>query len=223
MRHDRTIHRLVLLMSPLALSACISLPFSRGEERSPPSLFTLHETRAGTTEISTDAAARTVVVVPRPELPPGFDSERIAIQFEQDGRIDYYADAQWSANLTDLMHDVFVERAQRKLPGTVVGKPELIPSANYRLSFRVTDFGPVYRDSPDMPPRLDAGLTVTVIELPSETVKAQLTVKKNALSPENRLSTVTAELRKLLHAVMDEALERAAPYITESPAIVRSE
>jgi ABC-type uncharacterized transport system auxiliary subunit len=223
MKQKRAIYRLVFLASPLALSACISLPFGQGEQRPPPALYTLHETRAGTTEISTGVAARTVAIVPRPELPPGFDSERIAIQFEQDGRIDYYADAQWSANLADLMQDVFVERAQGKLTGTIVGKPDLVPAANYRLAVRITDFGPVYRNAPDTPPRLDAGLTLTVIELPSETVKAQLTVKKSAPAPENRLGAVTTGLRKLLHAVMDEALERAAPHVAEPPVIVRSE
>jgi len=223
MKHTRAIRHLAFLASPLALSGCLSLPFSRSEERPPTAMYTLHETRAGTTGISTEAAARTVVVVSRPELPPGFDSDRIAIQFEQDGRIDYYADAQWSANLSDLMQGVFVEWAQGKLSGTIVGKPELVPAANYRLSVRVTDFGPVYRSSPDMPPRLDAGLTLTVIELPSETVKTQLTVKKSAMSTENRLGTITTELKRLLHSVMDEALDSAAPYVTEPHAIVRSE
>jgi ABC-type uncharacterized transport system auxiliary subunit len=217
------IGRLAPILSPLAVSACISLPFGEGDDRPPPAMYTLHESGTATTEISTAAAARTVVVVPRPELPPGFDSETIAIRFEQDGRIDHYADAQWSANLGDLMQDVLVERAQRKLSGTVVGKPDLVPAANYRLSVRVTDFGPVYRSSPDMAPRLDAGLVLNVIELPSETVKAQLNVKKSVPAPENRLGVITTELRRLLHFVFDEALDGAAPYVTEPPAIVRSE
>lgn len=223
MRTRRAIHHLILLVSALALSACISLPFSGGEDRPPPAMYTLDEPATGTMEISADAAGRIVVIVPRPELPPGFDSERIAIRFEQDGRLDYYADAQWSASPSDLIQDVFIERAQRKLPGTIVGKLDLVPAANYRLAVRVTDFGPVYRSSPDVPPRLDAGVTLTVIELPAESVKAQLSVKKSAPASQNRLGVITTELRTLLNSVLDEALQSAAPYLTEPETIVRSE
>ena len=203
------------------LSACISLPFGKGESGLRPPCTRFIESMPGLMDVATEAAGRIVVVVPTPELPPGFDTERIAIQFE-DGRVDYYADAQWSARLDQLVQDVFVERAQRKLPGAIVGKPGLVPAANYRLVLKVSDFGPVYKSSPDMPPRLNAGLSLTVIELPQEMVRAQFIVKKTAAASENRLGTVTNELKGLLHSAFDEALDKAAPYITEPQNLVRS-
>ena len=184
-------------------------------------MYTLHESSSGVRDVATEAAGRIVVVVPPPELPPALDTDRIAVQFE-DGRIDYYADAQWSARLDDLVQDVFIERAQRKLPGAIVGKPGLVPAANYQLVVRVTDFGPVYKNSADMPPRLEAGVNLTVIELPQETIGAQFTVEKTAVASENRLGTVTSELKSLLHSALDEALENAAPHITEPQTIVRT-
>jgi ABC-type uncharacterized transport system auxiliary subunit len=183
-------------------------------------MYTLHETNAGVVDVATDAAGRVVVVVPTPELPPGFDSERIAIQFE-DGRVNYYADAQWSARLDELVQDVFIQRAQRKLSGAIVGKPGG-PAANYRLVVRLTGFGPMYKISPDMPPRLNAGVTLTVIELPQETIRAQFRVSKTAMASENRLGPITNDLRGLLHSAVDDVLEKAAPYITEPQIIVRS-
>jgi ABC-type uncharacterized transport system auxiliary subunit len=214
-------HRVLVILPLVAMSACISLPFGRADDRPAPAMYTLRESSSGVTDVATEAAGRIVVVVPTPELPPGFDTERIAIQFE-DGRIDHYADAQWSARLDDLIQDVFLERAQRKLPGAIVGKPGLVPAANYRLAVKVTDFGPVYKASPDMPPRLDAGLSLTVVELPQEMVRAQFAVRKTGAASENRLGTVTNELKSLLHSVLDEALEKAAPYITEPETIVRA-
>jgi len=215
-----SICRLACLVSPLILSACISLPFGKSEERPPPVMYTLHESSAGLMETATEATGRIIVVVPTPELPPGYDTERIAIQFE-DGRVDYYADGQWSARLDQLMQDVFVASAQSRLPGAIVGKPGLVPAANYRLVLKVTDFGPVYRTSPDTPPRLNVGLNLTVIALPQDTVSAQFIVKKTAPASENRLGVVTNELKGLLHAALDEALDKAAPYITEPQNLVR--
>jgi ABC-type uncharacterized transport system auxiliary subunit len=213
--------RPLILLSPLLLSACISLPFGKTEERPPPVMYTLHEPNVGVMDIATEAMGRVVVVVPTPELPPGFDTERIAIQFE-DGRVDYYADARWSARLDELVQNVLVERAQRKFSGAIVGKPGVIPAANYRLVARLTGFGPLYKSSPDMAPRLNAGVTLTVIELPQDTIRAQFSVTKTAMASENRMSTITNELRGLLHAAVDEVLEKTAPYITEPQTIVRS-
>lgn len=172
-------------------------------------------------DVASEATGRVVVVVPEPELPPGFDSERIAIQFE-DGRVDYYADAQWSARLDELVQDVLIERAQRKFSGAIVGKPGVVPSPNYRIAVKLTSFGPLYKASADVPPRLNAGVNLTVIELPQETIRAQFSVTKTAMASENRLGTITNDLRGLLHSAVDDALEKAAPYITEPQTIVRS-
>ena len=214
-------HRVLLILPLLALGACISLPFGKSDNRPPPDMYSLHEPNTGLMAAASEAMGRIVVVVPPPELPPGLDTDRIAIQFE-DGRVDYYADAQWSARLDGLVQDVFIETAQRKLQAAIVGKPGLVPAANYRLVVKLTGFGPVYRSSPDMPPRLNAGLNLTVIELPQEMVVAQSNVNKTAAASENRLGPITNELRGLLHSAIDEALEKAAPYITEPQTIVRA-
>jgi ABC-type uncharacterized transport system auxiliary subunit len=210
---------MLVVVPVLALSACISLPFGKRDNTPPPAMYTLHDANAGLTAAASEASGRIVVVVPTPELPPAFDTNRIAIRFE-DGRIDYYADAQWSARLDELVQDVFIEAAQRKLSNAIVGKPGLVPSENYRLAVKLNDFGPLYKTSADMPPRLSAGLTLTVTEFPQETVVAQFSVSKTAAASENRLGPITSELKGLLHAAFDEALEKAAPYITEPQTIV---
>ena len=222
MNKQTSLCRFSLFALPLALSGCISLPFGgKTEEKPPPVMYTLNQPSAGVTDVATEAMGRLVVVVPAPEVPPGFDSERIAIQFE-DGRVDYYADAQWSARLDELVQNVVIERAQQKLSGAIVGKSGVVPSPSYRLSVKVTSFGPLYKASADMPPRLNAGVDVTVIELPQETIRAQFGVSKTEMASENRLGTVTNNLRTLLNSALDEALEKAAPYITEPQTIVRS-
>lgn len=221
MTHKAFLRCLVFAVAPFVLSACISVSLDglgKGEDRPAPTTYTLLESKPGVMDAATEAAGRIVVVVPTPEVPPGFDSERISVEFE-DGRVDHYADARWSARLDQLLQDVFVERARSKLPAAIVGKVGLVPAANYRLIVKVTDFGPVYKDTPDMPPRLDVGLNV-VIEIPGEMVKAQFTVKKSEAASENRLGTITSELKTLLHSAFDEVLGKTAPYITEPQNLV---
>jgi len=219
----RPLPRHLALLLPFGLSACISLPFSQEGDRPAPAMYTLYGPRAETMDISTEASGRVVVVVPTPELPPGFDTERIALQFEQDGRLDYYADAQWSSRLDLLIQDVLIDRAQQALPGTIVGKPDLVPAPHYRLAVKITEFAPVYKASADISPRLDAGLSMTVIALPQDMVIAQFTVRKSAPAAENRLTAVTSGLKDLLHSVVDDALAKAAPHIRETPNVVQAE
>ncbi len=151
-------------------------------------------------------------MVPKPELPAGFDTERIALFLDQGRRLDYYADAKWSARLDDLLQDFLIQKAQQDLPGKVVGSPDLA-AAKYKLALKVDDFEPVYMDAPDKAPRLDVAMTVTVVTLPGETVKTQFSVKKSVPASGNTLTTITNELGDLLHSVTDEALQKAAPFL----------
>ena len=191
----------------LGLSACISVNLGG---RPPATVFMLEAPEGQMKAPAGDPRNRAVVVVPKPEVPAALATDRIALMFEQDRRMDYYADAKWSGKLDDLVQEFVINRAQQKLPGTVVGKPGLA-SGDYRLAVKVTSLEPVYKGAADAPPRLDVEMTVTVIGLPDERVRGQFTVKKSAPASENRLTPITAELGKLLLSAIDEALTRAAP------------
>jgi len=203
---NQLIVRCSLLLS-LALSGCISVNLGGPP---PATVFTLKAPEGQMKAPSRDVRGSMVVVVPKPEVPPELATDRIALLFEQDRRMDYYADAKWSGKLDDLVQEFLIDRAQEKFPGAVVGKPGLA-SGNFRLAVKVTSLEPVYKGAADQAPRLDVEMTITVIGLPDERVRSQFTVKKSATASENRLTLITAELGKLLQSAIDEALARAAP------------
>jgi ABC-type uncharacterized transport system auxiliary subunit len=204
----------------LALAGCISVGggggggglLGGGEKKADTSIYTLP---AGASMVADKRPGRggTVVVVPKPQLPSGLETDRIALLFEKDHRLDYYADAKWSARFDDLLQDFVVSRAQSDLPGKFVGTPELTDAAKYRLALKFTDIQPVYADMPDKAPRLDAAVTVSVLNAPSNTVKTQFTVKKSMPASANNLTTITREMGELLQSVTDEALKKAAPFL----------
>ena len=203
-------HRLIALIPILGLAGCISLPPLLGgmKEAKPESIYTLH---SGTAASAKPAMGNNIVVVPKPELPPGLETERIALSFEGGRRLDYYADAKWSAPLDSLLQNFVIDKVQQKLPGKVVGTQDLGGSAKYKLALKFNEFGPFYEGMPDKPPRLDVGVTVTVIAAPKDTVKTQFTLKKSAPVEANNLTTITGGLEKLLQDVTEEALAKAAP------------
>ena len=56
-----------------------------------------------------------VIVVAKPDVPPGYDTDRIALMFEQGHRLDYYAGAAWSGRLSDLLQTFIAQSARRDL------------------------------------------------------------------------------------------------------------
>ena len=197
----------MLIGLALGMTACISVNLG---DPPPPTVFTLQTSDAQLKTRPMQMRGSAVVVVTKPEMPPALATDRIALFFEQDRRIDYYADAKWSGKLDDVVQEVLISRAQQRLPMTVVGTQSRA-LGDYRLSVKITNLEPVYKAAADAPPRLDVEMTVTVIALPQERVRTQFTVKKSAQASENRLTPITAELGTLLQSVIDEALARAAP------------
>jgi len=208
------IKRGLALLSVVALTGCASLSFlGGGKKADDTSIYTLRGTAMERPVARAASNGRSVIAVPKPELPPGLETERIALYFQQGRRLDYYADAKWSARLDDLLQDLVIQKVQQKLPGKVVGTPDLAATAQYRLSLKFTDVQPVYEDAPDKPPRLDVGMTVTVVSLPRETVRTQFSLRRSVPASANTLTTITSELGNLLGSLTDDALQRAAPYL----------
>jgi ABC-type uncharacterized transport system auxiliary subunit len=152
-----------------------------------------------------------VIAIPRPELPPGFDTDRIALFIGPEKRLDYYAGAKWSARLDELLQDYIVRTARAELPGRVFDTGDVGANARARLNVRVTEMQPVYAREADKPPELRVALTMTVVALPGNTVRAHVNAAKSAVASENRLSAVTTELEALLQAATRDALQRVAP------------
>ena len=205
---------LFCLAAALALTGCITIGGSANKDAASTNIYTLKPAaEMHAAPARAPARGRTVVVVPKPQLPAGFDTERIALLFEQDRRLDYYADAKWSARLDDLLQDFVVSRAQDELPGKVVGTPELTPSPKYRIALTFTDIQPVYAGMADKAPRLDAAVTVSIVTVPGNAVKTQFKVQKSAPASANTLTAITNEMGKLLQTLTDEALQKAAPFL----------
>ena len=213
MKNKPAIARVFLLSCLLALSGCISLPSSAGKDKVPLSLYTLHPRLAQKAEISSQPKASGVIVMPKPEVPAGLETERIALYLQQGRKLDYYADAAWSGSLDDLLQDFIIQSGRRDLPGKIVGTPDLSDSAAYRMVVKITDFQPVYQGAPDKPPRLEAGMTVTLLTLPDEKVKVQFSLKKSAAASANRLTVITKGMESLLQSLTDEAFQKIAPYL----------
>jgi ABC-type uncharacterized transport system auxiliary subunit len=206
-----TLARALAALGVAALvSGCINIPKSNTQNDPPADVYTLKAAGSGS------AKGGGVIVVAKPEVPTGFDTERIALYFEQGHRLDYYAGAAWSGRLDDVLQDFIEQSARRAFPGQVIDTAKMTGSARYKLMVKVTEFQPVYPAGPDGVPRLDVAITMTLVALPSGKIAATVSAKRSAQASANRMTVVTKELEGLLQAVTDQALHGIAPHLAES-------
>lgn len=200
-----TTSRIAVALTCLLLAGCISIG-GRDKDETPTSTYTLHPKESA----AAPAKGAAAVIVPKPELPPGLTTQRIALQFGGT-QMDYYADARWSAGLDELMQAVLIQAARQELKGVAVSTPEDGAAARARLAVKVTEFQPVYKDTPDTIPTLTVGLTVTVLSQPAGAPQTQFSIKKTAPAAANTLTEVTKGLDHLFQAAAEEAAAKAAP------------
>jgi ABC-type uncharacterized transport system auxiliary subunit len=159
------------LLAVLALAGCISLP-GADKNKPQPSIYTLHPRPPQIQQSSAPGGAPVVVFVPRPELPKGFDTERITLLFEQSHRLDYYANAKWSARLDDLLQDFIVQTVRHVLPGPIAATTDAAAAAHHKLVVKITAFQPVYQITADSPPRRSSPVRVKLSKPSSACKKA---------------------------------------------------
>jgi ABC-type uncharacterized transport system auxiliary subunit len=133
----------------LALAATLPLAACSGLFHSQTPTATVYELRAGAVPPATTSIAATLVVA-RPRVRPGLDSERIAVLLG-DRRLDAYAGARWSAPLPDLVEALLVAglRAGGGWQAVVSERGEF--GGRYLLEPEITDFEADYSKGPGAP------------------------------------------------------------------------
>lgn len=198
---------LLSLLAVLGMTGCMLA--SRGDKKSvEPAIYSLRPPTAAEGVSAAPVNRAVVVLVSKPELPKGFETERITLLFEREHRIEYYADARWSARLDDLLQDYLVQMARQVAPGRLLPTKDATLAPRHKLVMKVTDFQPVYQGTAESLPRLDVAMTVLVVGQPGDRVEAQFNLKRSAPASANRLGIVVQELEGLWREVAREAMEK---------------
>lgn len=147
------------------------------------------------------------IVLARPEVAPGLDTERIAVVRDQ-RKLDYYAGARWAAPLPDVLHEFFVANLENRYKVAGLGDNPLHINARYRLEITVRDFQAEYvSDDTNMTPELRVTLVAAFANQDDDDMVLRLKRSRNAQSADNTLSSVTAGLERLLQDLYLEVLD----------------
>jgi ABC-type uncharacterized transport system auxiliary subunit len=143
--------------------------------------------------------------IAEPQLPAGFDTERIALALDGGRRLDFYAGAAWPDRLGKTLQTFLIASAC----GLSAAAPESSPTAP-RLETRIDDFGPVYAAGPTSPPELRVAMSFRLLSPDGQKLLAEVALRRTAPASANRISAVAGGLDELARAVAAEAFQRLA-------------
>lgn len=130
----------------------------------------------------------TSLVLMRPVAAAGLDSERIAVIFA-DGRMDAYQDANWAAQLPQLLQDQVLEGLRRSATLSNVFPNSAPFVSDWQLRLDVTHFEAVYK-SAGAAPLVRVSWVATLGRRSDRAVTATLVVDQQLQADANQLASV---------------------------------
>lgn len=198
----------VALTGVLSLTACSSLLQST---EPPPAIYVLHPR----TESRSQNSYSGVMQVMPPDVPGGFDTDRIALYWDNGRRLDYYSGAKWPERLDSVLQDFIIRSARATYPGMTVASPEMDLPSRYRLAVKILEFQPVYAGQPSGIPTLHGALEFTLVSLPGEKPVADFTIGDSKPAASDNLSGITAGMESLMQSLLSQGFERLGPLIQQ--------
>jgi ABC-type uncharacterized transport system auxiliary subunit len=192
---------LFMIICGLFLSGCMPLTSSRP----PPTIYVLHPPPAK--ERQETSKIVNIISIPEPEVPNGFDTNKIALYLYNGRRLDYYANMAWPERLGKVLQDVIVQSAPF-VPGTVVMVPDTGGLASYDLFVKVNDFEPVYAATAESPPLLKVSMSFRLISRNTQRLLLNTRVSAEARAVNNTQTAVISGLESLLHDVSAKAFKK---------------
>jgi ABC-type uncharacterized transport system auxiliary subunit len=185
------------IFSVLMLEGCSGFKSSAP----PPDIYTL---QAPPVTGATAGRPSHIIAVTEPEVPAGFETEKIAVYLQDERRMDYAAHASWPGPLPKVLQQFIAESASG-MPGVIGVLPESGIPASSRLAVRVNDFEPVYKADVKSAPLLKVSLTFTLMTR-QDKIGTSFTVAKSEPATANSLTVITGGLEKLAREITSEAL-----------------
>lgn len=190
----------VFCLSALLLTGCSG--FSLKSSAPPLALYTLHAAGAPAA-----ARAKQVIAIAEPDVPPGFESDRIAILLDQGRRQDYAAGAAWPAPFPKVLQD-FLVRSGNAVEGLMAVTLDSGLPARYKLLVKVNDFEPVYAADAKAPPLLKVSMTFTLQPLDKNVISASFTLAEDRPASANSLTAITGGLESIAQDIVAQGFAR---------------
>lgn len=154
------------------------------------------------------AGAARILEVAMPQVPPGFETDRIALYTQGGKKLDYYAGAKWADLLDSTLQDALRRSARNVLPSVVAITPTQGTDGQFRLQTKVNEFAPVYEGGASGAPTVRVSVEFTLVRLPENAIVSSFILKQARVAEADSLDSVAGALEGAMQETLAEAFRR---------------
>lgn len=190
---------LLAAMALFYLSGCASLLTSNED---PPSIYVLNALPEASVEVEFDRQ----LYIETPEVPPGFNTEKIAV-VKASRELDFLVGAEWSDKLDNVLHSYLFKSYENRLPlGSVVDE-NLRVNPEYVLSASVRNFEARYVGyEAEEAPEVHVSIVFTLYNRQNEVVADKVVVERVVSAQSNSVRAIVDAFEMALNDVTEESL-----------------
>ncbi len=157
---------------------------------------------------SKTAGAARIVEIAKPQVPPGFETDRIALYTQGGKKLDYYAGAKWADLLDSTLQDTLRRSARNVLPSIVAITSTQGMDGQFRLQTKVNEFAPVYADGTTAAPTVRVSVEFTLVRLPDNVIVSSFILGQTRVVEANSLDAATGAMEEMMQQTLTEAFRR---------------
>ena len=149
----------LLFLLPVLLCGCLT------SNAPAPTYYLLHPATVHATDTKNVPVS---VIIERPSVVSGLNSDRIAL-LKNDGReLDYFAGSLWNGQLDKIVQDFMIESFENSYDIVEVDTSNRHQKADYLIVTKIRDFQAEYNAGINAPPTIKVTLVCSVLKLPEK-------------------------------------------------------
>lgn len=169
----------------------------------PPTIYALHAAPAEGTALP-HGRKPPIISLSEPNMPAGFDTDRIALYLAGGRQLDYLAGAQWPEHLGKVLQNMLIASAPTGGALTVV-PPDAATQPDYRLMVTMLDFAPTYAGDAKAAPVIKVTANFRLVSLETDRIVLDTTLTAQNAAASNSQTAIVAGLEALTQQVAAEA------------------
>lgn len=167
---------------------------------------TLYVLNPQNTELGTQSSSPVSIIIERPSVVSGLNTDRIALIKNNGRELDYFAGARWNGQLDRIIQDFIIESFESDYDIIEVDASSRHQKADYMVVTKIRDFQAEYGDSVDSPPKIKVTIICSIVKLPSKDPVNRIIKTKEKQLQVNSMQEITLGFEDLLQEASSEIL-----------------
>lgn len=187
----------LLFLLPFLLSGCLTSSIPA------PTYYLLHPEAIQDADKNNQPIS---VIIERPSVVSGLNSDRIALLKNEGRELDYFAESRWNGQLDKIVQDFIIESFENSYDIVEVDTTNRHQKADYLIVTKIRDFQAEYNAGMDAPPTIKVTLVCSILKLPEKKLVSRAIKTEEKTLEVNSMTEIVAGFETLLQQTAHDLL-----------------